>query len=332
MGITLVLKAAGQKVGDMEVQIRYVRESSRACKAGARDVFGYNVPDAFNLDLVADVVSTLNRTVHLEQSETPYHLFTGQVTNYLRDFRVSWGEIIIVKRPKGVSSDLKSTGQWAVVVRRFMDGTGVLKVYLIESKRYGHRIKFKRAKVPQWVVDRLNEIQVDARIGFEDSSDLDAIRALEGELPELEWEDSLTPLTDTSTTQMPIFDNEAGEPAEPQNHQDLDLDDSDAAAADSVPLPEHELEGDLEGNLVVPQNTLPREVLDLQRYGEWAATPESRRIRQPVDRLTYFMVGILYEDALKTRPEGGNEVDLKRSLRTCPTSRSDPRAAEIYPS
>ncbi len=41
---------------------------------------------------------------------------------------------MVVKRPKGISSNLGTTGQWAVVVQRFMNGTGVIKVYLIQAR------------------------------------------------------------------------------------------------------------------------------------------------------------------------------------------------------
>ena len=61
--------------------------------------------------------------------------------DFVRDFRVDWGEPIIVKRPPSIASDLTTTGQWAVVVRRIMNGTGVLKVYLIQSKKYSYQLQ-----------------------------------------------------------------------------------------------------------------------------------------------------------------------------------------------
>ncbi len=74
----------------------------------------------------------------------------------------------MVKKPKGVSSDLSVTGQWEVVVRRIMNGTGVLKVYLIQSKKYAYCLKFVRAIAPEWVLAALKNIGADANIGFED--------------------------------------------------------------------------------------------------------------------------------------------------------------------
>jgi hypothetical protein len=80
---------------------------------------------------------------------------------------VEWGEPIMVKKPKGLSSDLRVTGQWAVVVRRIMNMTGVLKVYLIQTKKYAYRLKFVRAIAPEWVLEALKNISADANIGFE---------------------------------------------------------------------------------------------------------------------------------------------------------------------
>jgi hypothetical protein len=80
--------------------------------------------------------------------------------------------LFIAERPRGISSDLTIVGQWAVVVRRNMNGTGVLKVYLIQSKKYAYRLKFQRARAPQWVLDALNMIAKDATIGFEDENEI----------------------------------------------------------------------------------------------------------------------------------------------------------------
>ena len=56
-----------------------------------------------------------------------------------------------------------------MVVRRIMNHSGVIKVYLIGSKRYAYRLKFKRAIVPEWVVSAMNSIG-DGIIGFEEES------------------------------------------------------------------------------------------------------------------------------------------------------------------
>ena len=102
---------------------------------------------------------------------TPVEAFTGKKPDWLRDLRAEWGEPVIVKKPKGISADLKVVGEWAIIVRRIMNGTGVLKVYLIQSRKFAHRLKFKRAKAPEWVVNALNSISVNQAVGFEDPTD-----------------------------------------------------------------------------------------------------------------------------------------------------------------
>ena len=50
-----------------------------------------------------------------------------------------------------------------------MNHTGVIKVYLIGTKTFAYRLKFKRAVVPDWVISAMNSIG-DRTIGFEDDS------------------------------------------------------------------------------------------------------------------------------------------------------------------
>ncbi len=69
----------------------------------------------------------LNRIPKQGQDKNPYEIFTGKQVNYVRDFHVEWGEPVVVKKPKGVSSDLNVTGQWGVVARHIINGTGILK-------------------------------------------------------------------------------------------------------------------------------------------------------------------------------------------------------------
>ena len=170
-GVKLVPKAAGQKVGLAEVNIRSIRVKARSTKAGVRERYGYLPANQFNVDLCMDSIGVLNRVPKEGTSVTPIEAFTGKKPDWIRDLRAEWGEPVIVKKPKGIASDLKVTGEWAIVVRRIMNGTGVLKVYLIQSKRYAYRLKFKRAKAPEWVLQALNSISVNQAIGFEESMD-----------------------------------------------------------------------------------------------------------------------------------------------------------------
>ena len=49
------------------------------------------------------------------------------------------------------------------VVRRFMNKTGVLKVFLIGSRKYAYRLNFRRAKVPDWVITAMSNILVKSQ-------------------------------------------------------------------------------------------------------------------------------------------------------------------------
>ena len=50
-----------------------------------------------------------------------------------------------------------------------MNHTGVIKVYLIGTREYAYRIKFKRATVPEWLIIAMNSIG-DKIIGFGDEA------------------------------------------------------------------------------------------------------------------------------------------------------------------
>jgi hypothetical protein len=166
--LRLDLKATGQKVGLAEVTIRFIREGARSTLAGVPVKWKFRPPPQWNKDLCLDVCFTRNRLPRAGEKKSPYELFTGKEIDWLRDFRADWGEIIVVKRPRGIASDLTVTGEMAVVVRRCMSpGSGVLKFYLVTSKKFAYRLKFRRVVAPEWVLIALEAIG-DGQIGFED--------------------------------------------------------------------------------------------------------------------------------------------------------------------
>ena len=156
-GIKLILKAADQKVGSAEVSIRLIREQARATKAGVRAMYRYIPANQFNIDFCFDTSRTAISSPPTSYSRGEHRL-------------CRWGDLVIVKKPKGISSDLGVTGEWAMVVRRSMNRTGILKVSLTATRSYAYRFHFKRAKVPDWVTTAMNSIG-DATIGFEDSTE-----------------------------------------------------------------------------------------------------------------------------------------------------------------
>jgi hypothetical protein len=139
------------------VSIRLIREKARAMKAGVRGKFGYLPPNQFNMDLCLDCISVLKRIPKPDFEKTPYELFTKNQIDYMRDFRVEWG--VVVKKPKGTLSDLNVTGQWEVAICRVMNSTGVLKVYLLQNKRYAYRLHFVWAMGPEWVLESLKNLK-----------------------------------------------------------------------------------------------------------------------------------------------------------------------------
>ena len=156
-GGELRLTAAGQKLGLAEVSGRIAKDRSRACLAGIKEKYGYTYPNQFLIKLVADVCSLRNQMVRKGCHLSPYQLFFGRGTglDVERDLRVAIGEIVLAKKPKkGVASHIDEfRAEWGIVVSRSFNGSGVFEAYLLESKAYGHRLKFERLPVPAYVME-----------------------------------------------------------------------------------------------------------------------------------------------------------------------------------
>ena len=132
-----------------------------------RDMYGYYPPNQFNLFLVDDVTAVENRIPKPGHSLCPYEEFTGNKVDFIRDFRVAWRGPVIVKSPKGMASDLKTRGDWAVVVARVMNGTGVVLVYILRTGKVAARLNLKRARCPRWFIDHMNSISDVKHSGLE---------------------------------------------------------------------------------------------------------------------------------------------------------------------
>ena len=325
-GINLKLKAAAQKVGLAEVSIRLIRMKARATKAGVRAQYGYLPPNLFNLDLCFDSIQVLNRIPKKGEEKSPYEKFTGNVCNYIRDFRAEWGETIIVKKPKGISSDLKVTGQWAVVVRRVMDNSGILKVYIVQTKKYAYRLQFRRAVAPDWVIESLNGIDANATIGFEDEeeiyADTERLTINENMVVDDEWQEEY-PTQERNTVVMRAIDTIEeiiDPPLEEHNilvNNDLIVPGEEEAGEDAVlPIEEPEIE-----EPGVYRTRSGREVRRPIRLIEeaYATLKETylkyhQEVEVSPENATIEIVGtlkaILYERALKKKPEEAKQALL----------------------
>ena len=124
--------------------IRKVKDKMRSLQYGMLERFGYTFP---YLDKLRD--RCIQRCPQRGQLLCPYQLFYKRPPDYIRDFRVELGEIILVHRPKrGVSRGMEPKAEWAFVIDRLMDGIGVIQVVIVVTKKTAFRIKFARAKVP----------------------------------------------------------------------------------------------------------------------------------------------------------------------------------------
>ena len=286
-GTDLVPKAAGQKVGLAEVNIRSIRIKARSTKAGVRERYGYLPANQFNVDLCMDGIGVLNRIPKEGREKTPIELFSGKEPDLVRDLRAEWGETIIVKKPRGIASNLNVVGEWAVVVRRIMNGTGVLKVYLVQSKRYAYRIKFKRAKAPEWVIGALNSISKDQRIGFEETTDNPEGITDEGS-PGVAVSEPLGLLGEDSAEEV-VQEERIGELTDEEVQEALDtidaIDANEATAEeregnDTGP-PRVEYDERPAGGLVTRSRVENRDQLELERNAEWYAERVAMGLLEP---------------------------------------------------
>ena len=182
LGITLIPKAAGQHVGNAERYIRTLKDTCRATKIGVYDKYGYMPPMSWNVDLVLDVNSSLNVVVRSGKSKSPIELLTGNPPDRLRGLRgLPWGSVILTKPPRRseAANINEPKAEYSVVVRRMWDRSGVIKVYQVLSGKYAYRLLAKKvATIPEWVLAKLQVINQNAVIGYEDDSDTDSVKAL----------------------------------------------------------------------------------------------------------------------------------------------------------
>lgn len=171
-GVELSMTGAGQKLGLAEVCGRIVKNRCRSTLAGILERFGYRYPAKWIPRLAADIVCILNRTARRGESLSPSQKFFGVASalDTVRDMRAAIGEVLLFKQPqRGASSPISvMKAEWGIVVSRRFDKRGVMEVYLIESKAYGHRFKFARLPVSAFVMDIVRGLSAsDSPIAYE---------------------------------------------------------------------------------------------------------------------------------------------------------------------
>jgi hypothetical protein len=161
-GIELEPTAAGQHLGTAEVMVRVIKDKDRATAAGIEDRQSYPYPHRFYWPMTADAAKLLNGTPRRGETLSPMQKMRGveYVLDFQRDLRARIGEVVLVKSPsKGVASHASvPRAEWAIVVSRAMNGTGVLGVYLIGRGVFAHRLKFERRPIPPYIMEQVRNI------------------------------------------------------------------------------------------------------------------------------------------------------------------------------
>ena len=148
-------KAAGQKEPVAEVNIRIIKSKARRLKAGILHRFGYMFP--FKKLLYKYAVQLVQRTPKQREAKSPIEQFSlALALDAERDLRCELGEPIYVEAPKsGVYTGSEPRMELGIFVESEMNGTGVLGVYLLATRRKVHRLQFQRCELSKWDQDAL---------------------------------------------------------------------------------------------------------------------------------------------------------------------------------
>ena len=152
--------AAGQKQPIAEVNIRIVKSVARRLRAGVRDRFGYEFP--WRRYLYRHAVRVVQRTPKRGEIKSPWEKFTNSTIDWKRDFRCELGEPIYVEKPKqGAYTGSEDKAELGIFVENPMNGTGVLGVYLLKTKRIVFRLQFERGEIPDWGREALQALKYE---------------------------------------------------------------------------------------------------------------------------------------------------------------------------
>lgn len=199
--------------------MRTLKNTCRATKIAVYDKYGYMPPMSWNIDLVLDVNSSFNSLVRTGKAMFPIELLTGKPLERLRGLRgFPWGSVVLTKPPKKneAASINVPKADYSVVVRRMWDRSGVLKVYQIVSGKYAYRLQAKKvAMVPEWVLNKLQNLNPSAVLGYED-----------------DYNDEI--FKDLSANQIDAFENDADNPELPGLEQLSDLLESESVDKEQV--------------------------------------------------------------------------------------------------
>ena len=174
-GISLDLKASGQKCPRVEVAIRGLKDTARSTYFSIQNSEGYLLPVGYLRQLLLmDALKTLNRRIRRGEVRSPYELFTGKKIDYTRDFRAPFGAVVAAHRPlRGVGRDtaaILAKAELGIVAVRPMDGTSVIGIYLPTKKSIIYTVKFERVRAPEWLLHDLKSHVTSDDIGWDEAN------------------------------------------------------------------------------------------------------------------------------------------------------------------
>jgi hypothetical protein len=118
-------------------------------------------------------VQVLQRTPKKGETRSPIERFSSDfVLDAARDLRCELGEPIYVEAPKaGVYTGSEPRMELGIFVGSEMNGTGVICVYLLATRRMVHRLQFERCELSKWDQSALAMLRhVDEDPAFLDDS------------------------------------------------------------------------------------------------------------------------------------------------------------------
>jgi Reverse transcriptase (RNA-dependent DNA polymerase) len=282
---------------------------------GVYDKLGFMPPPQWNVDLVLDVNSSMNSLVKYGKDKSPIELFTGQVPDRLRGLRGHpWGSIVLTKPPKtnAAASMDNPKADYSVVVRRYWDRSGILKVYQVLTGKYAYRLQAKKVlHPPEWVLSKLRAIDPKAEIGYEEETytdaelhnqklyfDEDNVELNENELRMVENYDGGDNINAAAAREIaervlePMdFEPAYDEPPQADEVADEIVNELEAENLANMGQAHRDL---VEERQEAP-NVVEQQVLNMPRYPV--------RERAPKRFIDHFVYAVTYEKAYKIRPE-----------------------------
>jgi hypothetical protein len=153
-GVTLNENGAGSHVPRVERKIREVKDRVRSIKPD----LPFALSDLMLQYLVYFAVSRINLMPHTGDAYlhvSPRELFTGRKLNYTLDFRVAFGDFVMIQA-RAINNSLTERAEEAIALLPTGNLTGSVVFYALDSGRLVTRDHFTILPMPTRVIYKLN--------------------------------------------------------------------------------------------------------------------------------------------------------------------------------